>query len=65
MTSRHSSVTSSTLALSTEHSRPPRRRAVSKATRPMRSISDSRYTRVLKPSRSPLSSVRTPRGSPK
>jgi hypothetical protein len=40
-TSRHSSVHSSTLALSTEQTRLPRFIAMSKATRQMRSISDS------------------------
>ena len=41
MTSRHNSVHSSTLALSTEHTRLSRFMAISKAERPMRSISDS------------------------
>ncbi len=41
MTSRHSSVHSSTLALSTEHTRLLRFMAISNATRPMRRISDS------------------------
>ena len=41
MTLRQSSEHSSTLALSTEHRRLLRLRAISKAERPMRSISDS------------------------
>ena len=60
-TSRHSCVTSSTLALSTEHSRPLRLRAASNADGNTSGSRVRRRRSVLKPRRPPLSTI-TPRG---
>src|SRR3569832_2145820 len=64
MTSFHSSEHSSTLAFSTEHSFLPRFIAMPKATCATRRTSDSEYSIVLKPTRSPFRTS-IPRGWPK
>ena len=64
-TSRHTILVSSTFALSTEQSFRPRFLAIPNATCAMRLISDSLYFIVSKPSRSPSSVLRCPRGCPK
>ncbi len=65
MRSRHSCDTSKTLDLSTEQSFLWRLRAVSNATLPMRSISDSVYAIVLTPRFWPVSVSKIPLGLPK